>query len=59
MIEFVDMDIPEEARIFPSHRCAKCGELGSRTHIKSRKWRKWCVFHVLRIIHWNDLNPNY
>ena len=43
MIEFVDMDIPDEARIFRSLRCAKCGELVAEHRLRVENGVMICI----------------
>ncbi|BDZ70067.1 FmdE family protein [Methanobacterium petrolearium] len=46
-VEWVDMEFPEEARIFRSVRCAKCGELVSEHRIRVENGKMVCIpcFH--------------
>ena len=43
MIDFVDMDTPDEARIFRSLRCAKCGELVAENRLRVENGKIVCI----------------
>lgn len=42
-IEYVEIDIPGEARVFPSIRCAKCGELVAEHRARVENGRLVCI----------------
>jgi formylmethanofuran dehydrogenase subunit E len=54
MIEFVDIDIPDEARVFSSFRCAKCGELVSEYRLRVENGSLICI-PCFEDIHWNEV----
>jgi formylmethanofuran dehydrogenase subunit E len=54
MIEFVDIDIPDEARVFSSFRCAKCGELVSEHRLRVENGSLICI-PCFEDIHWNEV----
>ena len=54
MIEFVDIDIPDEARVFRSVRCAKCGELVAEFRLRVENGVLVCI-PCFQDIHWNEL----
>jgi formylmethanofuran dehydrogenase subunit E len=54
IIEFVDIDIPDEARVFSSFRCAKCGELVSEHRLRVENGALICI-PCFEDIHWNEL----
>lgn len=42
-IEFINMDIPDKARIFRSIRCGKCGELVAEHRLRVKNWTMVCI----------------
>ena len=58
MVEFVDIDIPDEARIFRTIRCAKCGELVSEHKLRVENGSLVCI-PCFEDIHWNDLKSKF
>jgi formylmethanofuran dehydrogenase subunit E len=54
MVEFVDIDIPDETCVFSSFRCAKCGELVSEHRLLVENGSLICI-PCFEDIHWNEL----